>query len=174
MRTTAAVPFSRDAIREAGEQFEKVFLDAFQRVDWKDGKRLTQGAGQDLRRRPELHSLQRIGAVLALLGRTRPEALTELLLEIETWAMSVSTEPVCVLAAAQDEAQEDADADKALLALLGSPKSAANIERAINQLAEQVASAKRLLVGLKQESAALPTARRVFVTGRIPARTAAR
>jgi hypothetical protein len=155
MAVAAVRPKIDEALRHAAQSFEALFLAEFDSIDWHEGKRITRTYGKDLRRRPEMHSLQRIGAVLALLGREHPEKLRALFAGLEAWALALNEEPVCLLTAAQHEAREDADADQALLALLGQDRTRLSIERAVRELAQQVAAIRRVMVAAEQQRPAI-------------------
>lgn len=172
MQQLRAGPTVLDKAREAGAVFEGIFLPAFDAADWHNGKRVTAQAGKDLRRRPWAYSLQRIGVTLAILGAEKPEALRALFAQLEAWAWSLHPESVCLLTAAQKDVREDAEADAALLDVLASPQSETAKSRAMQEVAESIASAQHVMIALQQdrETARVVRKRRLVASGVIQRR----
>lgn len=150
MQQLRAGPKALDTAREDGAGFERVFISAFGEADYLRGRRVTGEAGTDLRRRPELYSLARIGATLAILGRENPPALRALFARLEAWALALRPEAACLLTAAQVSVTEDAEAAAALMAVLTTTDDATKIDRAIQEQAESVASEQQVLIALHQ------------------------
>jgi hypothetical protein len=152
----------KDTARAAGQAFEALFLDKLNAYDRRDGRRILGQLGADLRRRPEVHSLKRIGAVLATLAYEEPTALLALLAELESWALAqCTTDTQELIDAAAYEATADAEAETAMLRVFAAARSRSTIETAVREVSEAVAAQKALLLSLYREHARTPMPGRV-------------